>query len=136
YSLEGKVALITGAARGQGATEADLFVRRGAKVMVTDVRAEAGKELAGSLEGADYCSLDVSRERDWNAAVDATIAKFGRLDILVNNAAISHFESIEKTTVDDFQRVMDINLLGTFLGIRAVIPAMKEKGGSIINISS
>jgi 3alpha(or 20beta)-hydroxysteroid dehydrogenase len=135
YSLDGKVALVTGAARGQGAEEAALLARHGAKVVLTDILDADGEKLAQSLDG-DYRHLDVSDESGWTAIVDAVAAKYGRLDILVNNAAISHFARIEDTSTADFQRVISVNLLGVFLGMRAVVPIMKRTGGSIINISS
>ena len=134
--LAGKVAIITGAARGQGAAEARLFVEHGAKVVLGDVLDE-GKAVAESLgDAATFVPMDIRREQDWAAAVDAAHA-FGPLNILVNNAAVVHFSSIVETTLEDYKRVIDINQVGTFLGIRTVVEPMKAAGGgSIINVSS
>lgn len=134
--LAGKVALITGAARGQGAAAARRFVAEGAQVMLTDVLDVQGKELAASL-GAQYCHLDVSSEDDWKQAVSSTVSAFGDVNVLVNNAGILHFSSIADTTLADYQRVIGVNQVGTFLGMRAVIETMKRAGGgSIVNVSS
>ncbi len=134
--LAGKVALITGAARGQGAAEARLFVAQGAKVVLGDVL-EEGQAVAESLgDAARFVRMDIRREQDWLAAVAAAQA-FGPLNVLLNNAAVVHFSSIVDTTLEDYKRVIDINQLGTFLGIRSVVEPMKAAGGgSIINISS
>ncbi|TCO46681.1 glucose 1-dehydrogenase [Actinocrispum wychmicini] len=136
--LDGKVALVTGAARGQGAAIARRFVQEGARVTIADIRDELGKELAAELgDDAIYRRLDVASEEDWTAAVDATLAAFGRLTVLVNNAGILKFGSIVDTTLADYEQVIRVNQTGTFLGMRAVIPAMTEAGGgSIINVSS
>lgn len=134
--LSGKVALITGAARGQGAAAARRFVAEGASVMITDVLDAQGKELAAEL-GASYCHLDVSSEEDWAAAVSATVETFGEITVLVNNAGILHFSALADTTLADYQRVIGINQVGTFLGMRAVVGSMKRAGGgSIVNVSS
>jgi 3alpha(or 20beta)-hydroxysteroid dehydrogenase len=134
--LAGKVAIITGAARGQGAAEAKLFVEHGAKVVLGDVLDE-GKAVADSLgDAATFLHMDIRKEEDWAAAVEAARA-FGPLNVLVNNAAVVHFASIVDTTLEDYKRVIDINQVGTFLGIRSVIEPMKAAGGgSIINVSS
>jgi 3alpha(or 20beta)-hydroxysteroid dehydrogenase len=136
--LVGKVALITGAARGQGEAEARLFVAEGAKVLVTDVLDKRGQAVADDLgNSAGFCHLDVAKEEDWEAAVTMATEVFGRLDILVNNAAIVHLAAIEDTSLQDFQRVVAVNQLGVFLGMKAVLPAMKAShGGSIVNVSS
>jgi 3alpha(or 20beta)-hydroxysteroid dehydrogenase len=136
--LDGKVALITGAARGQGAVEARLFVAEGAKVVVADVLDAEGEAVAKELgDAARYLHVDVSQPDQWDAAVTATEEAFGRLDVLVNNAGILHFASIEKMSVEDYMRVVNVNQLGTFLGMKAVIPALRRAGGgSIVNISS
>lgn len=136
--LDGKVALVTGGARGQGAAVARRFVQEGARVTIADIRDELGKELAAELgEAAIYQRLDVTSEEDWTAAVDATLQTFGRLTVLVNNAGILKFGSIVDTTLADYEQVIRVNQTGTFLGMRAVIPAMTEAGGgSIINVSS
>lgn len=136
-TLDGKVAIVTGAARGQGAAEARLFVSEGAKVMVTDVLPE-GEGVAGALGDLAAFSLhDVSSAADWERVVRATTQRFGRLDILVNNAAIYKMRSLLDTTDDEFDQITRINQRGPFLGMRTAAPAMRASGGgSIINISS
>jgi 3alpha(or 20beta)-hydroxysteroid dehydrogenase len=136
--LDGKVAIVTGAARGQGAAVARRFVEEGARVVVTDILDDAGKETAGALGDAAYCRhLDVSDEGEWASVVDEALETFGAVDVLVNNAGILHFAAIVDQAVEDFQRVVAVNQVGTFLGIRAVTPAMTAQGrGSIINVSS
>jgi 3alpha(or 20beta)-hydroxysteroid dehydrogenase len=135
--LNGKVALITGAARGMGAAAARIFVREGARVVIADLLEEEGRALAAELgAAARYQRLDVSREADWEAAVAAAEA-VGPLNVLVNNAAIIHAAAITDTSLADYQRVIGVNQVGTFLGIRAVVEPMKRAGGgSIVNISS
>lgn len=135
-SLEGKVVLITGAARGQGAAEARLFAQYGAKVMLTDIRDDEGLALARQIPGAHYVHLDVGDESGWQSAVSATTARFGRLDILINNAGVTHFAPIEEMALEDFERVLRINLVSVFLGMKSAVVAMKQHGGSIINVSS
>jgi 3alpha(or 20beta)-hydroxysteroid dehydrogenase len=136
--LEGKTALITGGARGQGEAEARLFAKEGANVMITDVLDDALAEVVGSIGQRARClHADASSEDDWARAVAATLDAFGRLDILVNNAAIYQVGPIEELRLEDFNRVLSVNLTGVFLGIRACIPALRAAGGgSIINISS
>ena len=139
--LEGKVALISGAARGMGAEEARLFAREGAKVVLGDVRDEAGKAVATAIRtsggGAIYRSLDVTDQADWAAAVEAAESDWGRLDILVNNAGVTSYSKGDKDSLEDFDRCHEINSRGSYLGIRASIPAMRRAGGgSIVNISS
>jgi 3alpha(or 20beta)-hydroxysteroid dehydrogenase len=135
--LDGKVALISGAARGQGAEEARLFVREGARVVIGDVLEQEGKALAAELgEAARFVTLDVTDEASWNAAVDATDAAFGRLDVLVNNAGILRRNRIEDCSVEEFDRVFAVNQRGVFLGMKAAVRLMKKTGGSIVNISS
>ncbi len=139
--LEGKVALISGGARGQGAVEARLFAQEGAKVVIADILDEQGKqveaEIAEAGGDATYVHLDVTSESDWNNAVQTAVTSYGKLDILVNNAGILIRKGVEETTVEDWDRIMDINGKGVFLGTKAAIPAMREAGGgSIINISS
>jgi 3alpha(or 20beta)-hydroxysteroid dehydrogenase len=136
--LDGKVALISGAARGQGESEARLFVSEGARVVLGDVLDEAGEKVAAELgDAALYQHLDVAREEDWQSIVSAATRHFGRLDVLVNNAGILHTESLEQTRVEDFMRVVHVNQLGVFLGMKTVVPAMRAAGGgSIINVSS
>ncbi|MCS7480570.1 glucose 1-dehydrogenase [Umezawaea endophytica] len=136
--LDGKVAVVTGAARGQGAAAARRFVAEGARVVITDVRDDLGKQLADDLgDAALYRRLDVASEEDWALAVAETVDAFGEITVLVNNAGVLHFSAIAETTLDDYQRVVGINQTGTFLGMRAVIPSMKRAGGgSIVNVSS
>ena len=139
--LGGKVAIVSGGARGQGATEAKMFAREGAKVVLGDVLDEEGKQVEAQINEsggtATYVHLDVTREDDWQFAVDTAIARYGKLDILVNNAGILISKSLEDTTVEDWDRIMGINAKGVFLGTKQAIPAMRRAGGgSIINISS
>jgi 3alpha(or 20beta)-hydroxysteroid dehydrogenase len=137
--LDGKVALITGGARGMGKAHARHFVAEGARVVIGDVLDERGEYVAGKL-GADRCRYvhhDVTSEDEWAAAVAATIDAFGRVDILVNNAGVLTHATIADTTLAEFRRVLDINLVGCFLGVRAVIePMTAAGGGSIVNVSS
>jgi 3alpha(or 20beta)-hydroxysteroid dehydrogenase len=136
--MDGKVGIITGAARGQGAAAARRFVAEGASVLIADIIDDEGKALAEELgDAAVYRRLDVTSEEDWPAAVTAVTAEFGRLDVLVNNAGILHFSAIAETTLADYERVIRVNQIGTFLGMRAVIPTLTEGGGgSIVNVSS
>ncbi len=139
--LEGKVAFISGGSRGMGAEEARLFAKEGAKVVIGDVLEDEGQRLAAQIgeEGGEalFVALDVTSEAQWQAAVAATVARFGKLDVLVNNAGISGHGTVESTTVEDWDRVMDINAKGVFLGTKVAIPEMRRAGGgSIINISS
>ena len=136
--LAGKVAIISGGSRGMGAFEAELFVNEGAKVVVGDVREDEGRALAEKIGGdAVFVRLDVTSEEDWAAAIKEAANRYGKLDILVNNAGVSARSSIEETTGADWDRVMDINAKGVFLGTKAAIPEMRKAGGgSIINISS
>lgn len=136
--LEGKVALITGAARGQGAAAVRQFVAEGAKVLITDVLDTDGEVLAKELgDAVAYCHLDVTSESDWATAVADAESRFGKLDVLVNNAGILKFASVEELTVADLHLILEVNLVGTFIGMRTAIPAMKRAGGgSIVNISS
>jgi len=130
--------LITGGARGIGAATAALLAQEGAKILLTDVLDDEGEQLAESLgPNVFYKHLDVTNEMQWQQAVQAAQVRFGRLDALFNNAGVVLFESVEQTSPEAFRRVLDINLFGVFLGIRAVIPAMRETGrGVIINTSS
>lgn len=136
--LEGKVALISGGARGQGEAEARLFVSLGAKVLIGDVLSAEAEAVARSLgDGASSCHLDVTSEKDWQCAVAMAEKTFGRLDVLVNNAGISGGEFIEDESGEAFTRMFQINQLGVFYGIKYVVEPMKAAGGgSIINISS
>ena len=139
--LEGKVAIITGGARGQGATEARMFAQEGAKVVIGDIRDELGMQVEAEIRElggeAVYLHLDVANADDWQRAVETAEERFGKVDVLVNNAAIVLRKDIEETTGEDWDNIMAINAKGVFLGTRAVIPAMRRAGGgSIINISS
>jgi len=132
--LDGKVALITGAASGIGRATAGLFHRQGAKVAATD-RNEAGLRALG--EDADLTLVqDVTDEARWREVVDAAVAAFGRLDILVNSAGIAVLGNIETTTLADWRKVNAVNVEGAFLGCREAVRAMKGTGGSIVNLSS
>ena len=138
-SLEGKVALITGAARGQGAAEARLFAQRGAKVMLCDLLDDEGQAVAAEIgANAAYTRLDVTSENDWKKAIQATIDKFGKLNVLVNNAGIiTPVREIGDTSLNDYMKVINVNQVGVFLGMREVVGPMKKAGGgSIVNISS
>ena len=139
--LEGKVALITGAARGQGAAEARLFAQEGAKVIVADVSDPEGIAVAAEIAeaGGDaiYVHLDVTDESEWEAAVQSAITSFGKLDILVNNAGIWRRGHVMETSLEQWDDIMDVNAKGVFLGTKAAIPEMRKAGGgSIVNISS
>ncbi len=139
--LDGKVAIVSGAARGQGATEARMFAREGAKVVLGDVLDEEGKQVEAQINEsggeATYVHLDVTREDDWRSAVETAVNNYGKLDILVNNAGILIRKGLEETTVEDWDRIMGVNAKGVFLGTKQAIPAMRRAGGgSIINISS
>jgi 3alpha(or 20beta)-hydroxysteroid dehydrogenase len=136
--LQGKVALVSGAARGMGQAEAGLFARAGARVMLADVLDEEGAQVARAIgDAARFQHLDVTSEAGWAAAVAATLAAFGRLDVLVNNAGIVIPSLLRDLSLENYQRVIDVNQTGVFLGMRAVIPAMEAAGGgSIVNVSS
>lgn len=145
FRLDGKVALVTGAARGLGAVTAQVLSQAGAKVMVTDIlETDARAIVAGIIEAggeAAFVAHDVTSEAQWEAAVAAAIAMFGRLDVVVNNAGIETAALITQCKAEDFRRTMDINVTGTFLGMKHAIRAMSRGGasgygGSIVNISS
>ena len=134
--LDDKVAIITGAARGQGEAEARLFAAEGATVVITDVLSTEGQAVAESLD-ATFHHHDVSNEDAWAQVVNATIEDHGRIDVLVNNAGIYHRAKLLDHTLDDLRRILDVNLIGVFLGMQAVAPTMISQGsGSIVNISS
>ena len=139
--LDGKVAFISGGARGMGAAEARMFAREGARVGVGDLLEGEGRKVEEEINEtggeAFYVRLDVTSEADWTAAISATVERFGKLDVLVNNAGVSANSMLEDTSVEEWDRVMDINAKGVFLGTRAAIPEMRKAGGgSIVNISS
>ncbi|MFK4596404.1 SDR family NAD(P)-dependent oxidoreductase [Streptomyces pristinaespiralis] len=134
--LDGRVVLVTGAARGQGEQEARLFAAEGAKVVLADVLDELGEPLAKEVGGL-YVHLDVSREADWTAAVDAAKERFGKIDGLVNNAGILRFNELLATPLEEFQLITQVNQVGTFLGIRSVAPEIEAAGGgTIVNTAS
>jgi cyclopentanol dehydrogenase len=140
--LDGKVALISGGARGQGAAEAETFAREGAKVVFGDIRDADGQKVEGGIRAAGgeatYVHLDVTSEADWQRAVETATGRYGRLDILINNAGIVIPRvPIEDRTADEWDRVMAVNAKGVFLGTKYAIPALRRAGGgSIVNISS
>ena len=137
--LEGKVALITGAARGQGEAEARRFVAEGARVVLGDVRHELGEKVAASLgETARYVPLDVAQEEQWQRAVALAETEFGRLDILINNAGIvGAYRPTELCTLESYQQTIAVNQIGPFLGMKTAIPALRRAGGgSIVNVCS
>ena len=139
--LAGKVAVVSGAARGMGAAQAKLFAAEGAKVVIGDVLEEEGREVEAAInksggEGV-FVSLDVTSESDWRSAVSTAVERFGKIDILVNNAGIALWGVLDDTTNEDWDRVMDVNIKGVFLGVKAVIPEMRKAGaGSIVNTGS
>jgi 3alpha(or 20beta)-hydroxysteroid dehydrogenase len=136
--LKGKVAIITGGARGMGAATASLFVAEGARVVIADVLDDDGSRLAEELgAAARFVRHDVADEASWAALIEKTRAAFDSPDVLVNNAGILLFKTLQDTSRDEFERVLRVNLLGSFLGIKAVAPLMIARGrGSIVNISS
>ncbi|MCP5043610.1 MAG: SDR family NAD(P)-dependent oxidoreductase, partial [bacterium] len=136
--LDGKVALITGAARGQGAAEARRFAEEGAKIVITDILDAEGKQTAQSIgDSAIYCPHDVRHEDSWAEVVARAQSAFGKLDILVNNAGILHMAPMLETSLEDYMRVVEVNQVSCFLGMKAVAEPMREAGGgSIVNISS
>lgn len=136
--LDGKVAIITGGARGMGAATCRRFVEEGAKVAIADVLTDAGTALAAELgDTARFWQHDVTSEDGWASLVREVEQAFGPVDVLVNNAGVLLFKSLLDTTLEDYRRVLDVNLVGAFLGIKAVAPGMIARGkGAIVNISS
>jgi len=136
--LQDKVAIITGAAQGMGAAHAKKFIDEGAKVVITDLNAEKGQALAKELgDNAVFVKQNVTSTEDWEKVVAETEKVFGQVDILVNNAGITMAKSILKMTEEEYRRIVDINQVSVFLGMKTVVPAMqKAGGGSIVNISS
>jgi 3alpha(or 20beta)-hydroxysteroid dehydrogenase len=145
FTVDGKVVLITGAARGIGATCAEVLAEAGAKVMLTDVLLEAGEATAAAIREkggtAEFMTLDVTSESDWKTVVEATLETFGGLDVMVNNAGIEIAKPLLMMDLADFQKMYSINVEGVFLGSKFAVAAMMPggaagKGGSIINMSS
>jgi 3alpha(or 20beta)-hydroxysteroid dehydrogenase len=136
--LEGKVAIVTGAAQGMGACEARRMAEEGARVVLGDVQEEAGRAAAKEIgAAAHFVRQDVSRESDWDAVIAASLERFGRLDVLVNNAAIHHVGSIENESLEGLERMLQVNLVGTWWGVKkAIAPMRAAGGGSIVNKSS
>jgi 3alpha(or 20beta)-hydroxysteroid dehydrogenase len=139
--LDGKVAIITGAARGIGAAEARLFAREGARLLLADRRNEQGEAVAAEIRkehgaAAIYAHLDITQEADWRGAVARAMSEFGGVDVLINNAGIIRVAPLAECTLDVFRKVIDTNLIGAFLGMKAVLEPMKVRGGSIVNFSS
>jgi 3alpha(or 20beta)-hydroxysteroid dehydrogenase len=136
--LAGKVAIISGAAQGMGAATARLFAAEGAKVVLGDILEEQGRAVTAEIgDAALFCRLDVRNEEHWAAAVKAAVDGFGKLDILVNNAAVTHFGPAEELRKEDAERVLGINVIGTMMGVKHAVPALQANGrGVIVNISS
>lgn len=136
--LEGKVAIITGAAQGMGASHARAFIREGASVVLTDLNEEKGMALAAELgERGFFLKQDVTSEEGWAQVTEAAEAHFGAVEILVNNAGITQSKSLLATSLADYRRIVEINQVSVFLGMKAIVPSMRKAGrGSIVNISS
>jgi NAD(P)-dependent dehydrogenase (short-subunit alcohol dehydrogenase family) len=144
--LDGKVALISGAARGIGGETAQLMAREGAKVVVADVLDDRGLKTVATITAAGgqaaYVRLDVTKEEDWTAAVDLAVSKFGKLDILVNNAGVFIGKGIEEISLDEWNKLVAVNMTGVFLGTRLAAPALREaaktseQGSAIVNLAS
>ncbi|WP_063732866.1 SDR family oxidoreductase [Streptomyces sp. RTd22] len=135
--FEGKVAIVTGGARGMGAAHVRGLVAEGARVAVCDVLDEEGETLAGEFPQARYHHLDVTDEARWRAVVRTVEDALGPVDVLVNNAGIMHRGSVEEQSPEDFRRILDVNLVGAFLGMHTVLPGMRDRGhGAVVNVSS
>lgn len=136
--VEGKVVVVTGGAQGMGAAHVRLLAEHGARVVIADVSDGAGSQLAAELgDAAMFMHLDVTDPAQWGPLVSAVNETFGAIDVLINNAGILVLHTVETATVADYRKVIDVNQVGTFLGMRAVIPDMKRRGGgSIVNVSS
>ena len=133
--LTGKHALITGGASGIGYATAERFLSEGARVVITDIDEDAGTRAANEIHGASFLPHDVISETCWDEIVETTVGEIGGLDILVNCAGTMIYGSIEEASFDDWRRTLAVNLDGTFLGCRAAVRAMRERGGSIVNLS-
>jgi NAD(P)-dependent dehydrogenase (short-subunit alcohol dehydrogenase family) len=144
--LDGKVVLISGAARGIGGESARLMAKAGAKVVVADVLDDPGRQTAESIRAAggqaEYVHLDVTRDEDWTAAIGLATRQFGKLDILVNNAGIFIGKAIEETSLDEWNKLVAVNMTGVFLGTKLAAPALRdaarssEHGSAIVNLAS
>lgn len=144
--LDGKIALISGAARGIGGETAKLMAKEGAKVVVADVLDDRGRETVAAMNAAgaraEYAHLDVTKEEDWTAAVNLAVGKFGKLDILVNNAGVFIGKGIEDISLDEWNKLVAVNMTGVFLGTRLAAPALREAaktsehGSAIVNLAS
>jgi len=135
--LDGKVAFLSGAARGIGAETAKLMVSAGAKVAIGDVLDERGRQTAKEIgENAIYVHLDVTSEASWAEAMDATAKRFGKIDVLVNNAGIFNGKGVEEASLDDWHKLVAVNLTGVVLGTRAALPYLKKTKGNIVNLAS
>ena len=139
--LDGKVAIVTGGANGQGAMECRMFANEGAKVIIADIAGEEGQKLEAEINEAGgvatFMRLDVTNEENWQKVVDDTVANHGRLDILVNNAGLSSTSVTDFNSLDGWEKISDVNAKGVFLGTKTVVPKMRDVGGgSIVNISS
>jgi 3(or 17)beta-hydroxysteroid dehydrogenase len=133
--LDGKVAFLSGAARGIGGETARLMSKAGARVAIGDVLDEPGRKLAREIDGF-YVHLDVTDEASWAAALDATVKKYGKLDVLVNNAGIFNGKGVEDATLDEWHKLVAVNLTGVVLGTRAALPHLKKTKGNIVNTAS
>jgi 3alpha(or 20beta)-hydroxysteroid dehydrogenase len=136
--LENKIIIISGAAKGMGAEEARLFVSEGAKVLIGDLRDEEGTQLSNELgKNTRYVHLDVTKIENWENAVAIAEREFGHVNVLINNAGITNYGTFEEYNLDQFNHILEVNLLGCFNGIKAVLSSMKASGcGAIVNISS
>ena len=133
--LDNKIAFLSGGARGIGGATARLMAEAGAKVVIGDLLDEAGRQTAKDIDGL-YVPLDVTQEASWAAAMDATVKKYGRLDVLVNNAGIFNGRGVEEATMDEWHRLVAVNLTGVVLGTRAALPHLKKSRGCIVNTAS
>ena len=139
--MKDKIALITGAAMGMGKTHAETLAREGAKVILTDIDDKKGEKVAAAIKKkggkAEYMHLNVTDEKEWKSVINAIVKKHKKIDTLVNNAGILILKPVDQTETAEWDQVFDINVKGTFFGIKHILPAMKKaKGGSIVNISS
>ena len=133
--LDGKVAFLSGAARGIGGATARLMIKAGARVAIGDMLDDVGRKLAKELD-CFYVHLDVSNEASWAEAMDATVKKFGKLDVLVNNAGVFNGKGVEDASMDEWHKLVAVNLTGVVLGTRAALPHLKKTKGNIVNLAS